>query len=198
MKLIVLAVLSLLSVAHAARVTGTIYDNRGLKASGSLILEWSGFTTAGGKVVAPGRRTTYVVNGAVDATLEETVGATPAGTAYRVTYRVFGYAGANVENWEVPAGSSALADVRRSYVALPVSGVAVSFSDAEVPGGLVNSSNVTFTLSASPSPAASLILVRNGVTMKRGEDYLLSGATVTFQPSAIPQTDDLLQAWYRY
>lgn len=196
-KLIVMLVV-LAASAFGAKVTGTIYDSRGLKASGSLIIEWGGFTAAGGKVVAPGRRTVYVVSGAVDVTLEETVGAAPSGTAYRVSYRVAGYAGANTEKWEVPEGTSTLASVRRPAGAVAVASGVPLFSDAEVPGGTLDGSNVTFILSASPSPAGSLILARNGVIQKRGEDYLLSGSTVTFQSLSIPQTGDLLQAWYRY
>lgn len=198
MRLIILALMALLPVANAARVTGTVYDSRGMKASGSLVIEWTGFTTAGGKVVAAGKRTVYVIAGAVDVTLEETVGSSPVGTAYRVTYRVAGYAGANRENWEVPSGTSTLSDVRRPYSTPPGAVVTASFADAEVPGGTIDGANVTFVLSASPSPAASLILSRNGVVLRRGVDYILSGGIVTFQPGAIPEDGDSLQAWYRY
>lgn len=182
----------------AARVTGDVYDARGARASGSIVIEWSGFTTSGGKVVAPGRRTVWVVSGVVDVTLDETVGASPAGTAYVVTYRVAGYAGAVVERWEVPPGVYTLASVRRPAGALPASGTTALFSDAETPGGLVNGENATFVLAASPNPVASLVLVRNGIVLRRTADYNLAGATITFVVGAIPQSGDLLQAWYRY
>ena len=195
---LLLLVAALAASASAARVTGTVYDARGVRASGSIVIEWSGFTTSGGKVVAPGRRTVWVVSGTVDVTLDETAGASPAGTAYLVTYRVAGYAGASVERWEVPLGVSSLASVRRPAGALPAAVTTALFVDAEVPGGLVNGANTTFVLSAAPNPVASLILVRNGVVLRRNIDYGLSGSTVTFLAGAIPQDGDLLQAWYRY
>jgi hypothetical protein len=73
----------------------------------------------------------------------------------------------------------------------------VTFVDAEVPGGTVDGSNTQFSLSQSPAPAASLILVRNGLIMQQSNDYTLTAGTVTFQSSATPQPGDVLQAWYR-
>ncbi len=72
-----------------------------------------------------------------------------------------------------------------------------SFSDAETPGGVVDGANSTFTLAAVPSPAASLLLFRNGMAMNPGSDYAASGSSVTFVAAAIPQPGDTLVAWYR-
>lgn len=48
------------------------------------------------------------------------------------------------------------------------------------PTGAVNGVNTTFTLPASPSPAASLEFRLNGQVLKAGgEDYTLVAATVT-------------------
>jgi hypothetical protein len=80
-------------------------------------------------------------------------------------------------------------------------GSGVNYSDAEVPGGLVNGVNATFTLAAAPSPAVSLLLHRNGLLQTAGIDYTLSGNTITFLTGAIPQstpTPDGLVAWYRH
>ncbi len=77
-------------------------------------------------------------------------------------------------------------------------GAAISFADGETPSGLVNGVNTVFNLNYSPSPAASLALFRNGILMKRGFDYTLSGATITFFTVATPQAGDLLTANYRY
>ncbi len=80
-------------------------------------------------------------------------------------------------------------------------GAGVNFSDAEVPGGLVNGTNPTFTLAAAPSPASSLQLNRNGLTLTAGIDYTLAGNTITFLTGAIPQSTpqpDGLVAWYRH
>lgn len=73
-----------------------------------------------------------------------------------------------------------------------------SFNDAEVPAGTVNGVNAVFALSATPNPAASLILIRNGLVQTAGVDFTLSGAAITFLAGAIPQTGDGLITWYRH
>ncbi|MGC2656621.1 MAG: hypothetical protein WA324_01495 [Bryobacteraceae bacterium] len=71
------------------------------------------------------------------------------------------------------------------------------FIDGETPGGTINGGNATFTLANAPSPATSLDLYRNGLVQSVGVDYRISGNTITFLPGSIPQTGDLLQAFYR-
>lgn len=77
-------------------------------------------------------------------------------------------------------------------------GLTPSFSDGETPSGAVNGSNAVFTLAFAPSPAASLELYLNGLRMESGQDYSLSGNTITFFLASTPQTGDLLLANYRY
>jgi hypothetical protein len=77
-------------------------------------------------------------------------------------------------------------------------GGAVGFVDAEVPAGLVNGTNPNFTLNFAPSPPSSLAFYRNGILMKAGADYLLTGSAVAFYTASIPQAGDLLLASYRY
>ena len=77
-------------------------------------------------------------------------------------------------------------------------GLLPSFADAETPGGAVDGINTTFTLNFSPSPAASLIVFRNGVLMKPGTDYSIIGAVITFFLGSVPQPGDALFASYRY
>jgi hypothetical protein len=77
-------------------------------------------------------------------------------------------------------------------------GVLTSFSDGETPAGVINGVNTTFTLNFAPSPPASLVLIRNGLVMKQGVDYSLSGVAITFLPGSVPQTGDGLLAGYRY
>jgi hypothetical protein len=66
----------------------------------------------------------------------------------------------------------------------------------ETPSGTINGSNATFTLANTPIPAASLLLYLNGLRLRLGVDYTLSGSTITM--IAIPQTGDNLVADYRY
>ncbi len=71
------------------------------------------------------------------------------------------------------------------------------FVDNEFPAGNANGSNLTFTLSQSPSPTLSLSLYRNGISLRQGVDYSLSGSTITFIAAATPQSGDILTAFYR-
>jgi hypothetical protein len=89
------------------------------------------------------------------------------------------------------------ADVLDASYRYGVNNAGVSFADGETPGGAVNGSNVTFTLAAPPNPASSLRLYRNGLAMKPGVDYNLSGVTVTFLSPSTPQSGDVLLAYYR-
>jgi len=73
-----------------------------------------------------------------------------------------------------------------------------SFSDNEVPAGLVNGVNTTFTLMYPPSPDSSLLLFRNGLRMTKGVDYSTSGNTLTFLTVSTPQAGDVISASYRY
>jgi len=72
-----------------------------------------------------------------------------------------------------------------------------AFVDEEVPAGVVNGANNTFTTSQTAAPQASLILYRNGVLQKPGQDYTASGNTITFLAGSIPQVGDTLLASYR-
>jgi hypothetical protein len=72
-------------------------------------------------------------------------------------------------------------------------------SFAEIPGGTINSVNITFTLAFAPNPQQSLQLFLNGLLQELNTDYSItgSGATITFI-AAPPQTGDILIAYYQY
>jgi hypothetical protein len=72
-----------------------------------------------------------------------------------------------------------------------------AFADAEMPGGIVDGANVSFTLASAPNPPSSLAVFRNGILQKAGQDYSLFNNTVQFVPAAAPQPGDTLLAWYR-
>jgi hypothetical protein len=71
-----------------------------------------------------------------------------------------------------------------------------TFVNGEIPNGALDGNNGTFTLANSPS-GLSLQLFRNGVLMAAGVDYSLTGSTVQFMSSAVPQASDKLVAHYR-
>jgi hypothetical protein len=71
------------------------------------------------------------------------------------------------------------------------------FVDGEIPTGTVDGVNTVFLLGNTPSPVASLSFYRNGLLMKAGSDFGLSGNQVTFASNALPQANDILIASYR-
>lgn len=79
----------------------------------------------------------------------------------------------------------------------PCGGSGPQFVDLELPGGVLDGANATFTLANTPNPATSLVLFRNGVVQNPGVDYTLNGSTVQFLAGAVPQPGDTLTAWYR-
>jgi hypothetical protein len=74
----------------------------------------------------------------------------------------------------------------------------VAFADQETVSGTIDGTNTAFTLVNSPNPVGGLILFRNGLAQMAGQDYTLSGNTISFVTAATPQPGDTLLAWYRY
>lgn len=60
----------------------------------------------------------------------------------------------------------------------------------ETPAGTINGTNAVFTLSFDPDGTENIF--KNGLLMKDGEDYTISGVTITFTPA--PLTGDVLIA----
>jgi hypothetical protein len=89
-----------------------------------------------------------------------------------------------------------LIDDRPDYSNVGGGGSTTLFSDAEIPSGTINGSNVTFTLQNAPDPALSLFFCRNGLVQLAGVDYSLSSNIITFTQA--PLTGDSLLGWYRY
>lgn len=65
---------------------------------------------------------------------------------------------------------------------------------AEVPSGLVNNSNLVYTLAHTPTYPANVIVVLDGVTQYYGVDYTVSGSTITFVTA--PVTSSTIFAYY--
>jgi hypothetical protein len=73
---------------------------------------------------------------------------------------------------------------------------AANFSGEEVPSGLINGVNVTYTLVRAPNPQTSLHLFQNGLRQQPGGDYTLSRNTITM--TSAPSPGDSLLADYRF
>ncbi len=67
---------------------------------------------------------------------------------------------------------------------------------AEIPAGAANGVNGTFTLKYAPSPLTSVFVYRNGLRQREGEDYRLTGKTLTFIATSVPQSGDTLAVDY--
>lgn len=73
-----------------------------------------------------------------------------------------------------------------------------NFVTREIPSGTINGSNATFTLANTPTAGTEEVFV-NGILQNvgAGNDYTITGATITFLSGAIPQTGDSVLVNYR-
>jgi hypothetical protein len=94
-------------------VSDTVYRADGTPASGTLVITWPAFVTAGGTAVAGGTtNVTLGANGALSVALVPNTGATPVGSYYVVVAQL-GPGEVRTEYWLVPTTSPAnLASVR--------------------------------------------------------------------------------------
>lgn len=76
-------------------------------------------------------------------------------------------------------------------------GTVPTFASAETPSGVIDGSNVDFTLANPPSPSQSLQLYLNGALQEAGGgDFTLSGSDITFVNP--PILGSVLIAYYMY
>jgi hypothetical protein len=80
-------------------------------------------------------------------------------------------------------------------------GLSISAIVGESPSGTINSSNTSFGLAIIPNPAASLMVFRNGLVLRQGVDYTLSGSAISMvsapQAASGSTAADWLYAIYR-
>src|SRR5579859_6105511 len=109
------------SPAHAGApatttVSDTVYRADGSPASGTLLITWNAFTAADGSAVAAGSMSVTLGNaGAFNAGLVPNAGANPAGTYYKVVYKLDDQT-TSTEFWSVPATSPVTIGAIRSLV----------------------------------------------------------------------------------
>lgn len=69
----------------------------------------------------------------------------------------------------------------------------------ETPSGLIDGANDTFTIARVANPREAMLLYKNGVLQKQGDDYNFSGAQILrFAAAAIPSAGDILLASYTF
>ncbi len=93
-------------------------------------------------------------------------------------------------------GSGVSTSYDGGMVTITIAGGGGNMVDDEVPTGLINGSNTAYTLSQTPSPAASLKVYQNGTKRTLTTDYTLSGSTLTFVVA--PESGDIITVDYRY
>lgn len=79
-------------------------------------------------------------------------------------------------------------------ITIPGGGTSFTIAKNEVPSGLINGSNVNFTLAHTPLNGIELVL--NGATLQPGTDYTLSGTTITF--AVPPAPGSIIICHYEY
>ena len=74
------------------------------------------------------------------------------------------------------------------------------FKSNEVPSGVIDGANAIFILVNTPVSNNSVTIQLNGLKMKQGagNDYTISGVTVTFEVGQIPQLGDNILADYTH
>jgi hypothetical protein len=184
-------------------IQDVLYKADGTRFNGMAIIEWKGFEAADQSQVPTQFVTVQIRSGNLRVQLVPTTNAS-SGAYYAVRYNSEGQV-QFTETWAVKPSSSPLRlrDVRVGRETAQPPGPIVQggsgpgFVDGEIPAGVVDGSNLVFTLADAPTPASSLALHRNGVMQKQGYDYTLSGNTVSFVGAAVPRSGDVLLASYR-
>lgn len=173
----------------------TVLNSDGTLFDGTIAVTWNG-PLPPGETESQLSATARVYNGALSLILVPNT----SGTTYQAVYTSTDGTKTWSETWQVPASTTplTLSEIRVTGTSGGgTDGESSAFVDAEVPAGTPNGTTTVFTLTKTPSPAASLEVYRNGVLQKQSVDYTLSGSSITFASGSIPQTSDLLQAFYR-
>ena len=66
----------------------------------------------------------------------------------------------------------------------------------ETAAGAINGVNRTFTLASTPTTTQVVQAFVNGVLMTAGQDYTLSGNTLTFGVASVPNSGDFVRVYY--
>jgi len=100
-------------------ITDTLFQADGTRASGTAMISWPAFTSPDNFPIAQGTLTTNIANGAISVQLVPTIGSTPAGASYTVSYFLTNSV-SYTEYWTIPAtGSATLTQVRTTPVPVP-------------------------------------------------------------------------------
>ena len=124
-----------------------------------------------------------VVGGATEKPTNASVGIELAGTTKAVVLSRLTTAQRNAltatEGMIIENVSTHTIDYYNGTVWVSLTAATSSTEAQEVPAGLINNSNVTFTLANTPISDASVKLYQDGLFLRQGVDYTLAGAVIT-------------------
>lgn len=141
-------------------VQDTVYHADGTTATGTILVTWPAFVTAGGKTVAAGNLTQNIGSGGqVSLNLAPNVGATPAGSYYTAVYHLDDGT-VSKEYWSVPNVPSTTVAAIRSLV-MPASVAVQTVSTSQINTLLgsylpINGGTLTGALQLQADPAAPM------------------------------------------
>jgi hypothetical protein len=157
-------------------VSDTVYSAEGTPATGTVLISWPAFTTAGGSSVPAGSTSVTIGTGGVlSVPLVPNAGSTPMGSYYTVVYHL-GDGSVTREYWVVPAGiaggsntvkisairstvlpaSVAMQTVSKAYVDQAIAAAATGFPQDSSPYVLKAGDTMTGPLTLPGDPASPL------------------------------------------
>jgi len=190
-----------LTVSSAATISGTNTGDQTITLTGDV----TGSGTGSFAATIANNAVTYakfqqvaglsVVGNTTNATAS--AGAITAGTDHQVLRRNgtgIGFGAINLASTNAVTGLLPVANIvtaNNGVVAI------ANYIVRSTPGGAVNGTNDTFTLATTPVNNTEMVFV-NGVLQNAGagNDYTISGTTITFLSGAIPQTGDIIRVTY--
>jgi len=196
-----LAMAANLTVSAAATVSGTNTGDQTITLTGDV----TGSGTGSFAATIANNAVTYakfqqvaalsVVGNATNAAAN--AGAITAGTDHQVLRRNgtgIGFGAINLASTNAVTGLLPVANIvtaNNGVVAI------ANYIVRSTPGGAVNGTNDTFTLATTPVSNTEMVFV-NGVLQNQGSgnDYTISGTTITFLSGAIPQSGDIVRVTY--
>ena len=179
--------LILVTVWMAAGQQTTIAASNLLGAGGKLAsgtvtaMPTATFVTPGGLRVPKAAVTAKIVNGRVTMSLWPNDSASVP-CRYTATWQIDGMA-PRTETWYVITSTAPLSLAAVVTAASAAADSGSAFVDGDIPLGLANGTNAIFFLARLPQAGESVILLRNGISLTQGYDFMLAGQTVTFSPA---------------
>jgi hypothetical protein len=184
-------------------VLDTVYSANGTPATGTVLVSWSAFTTAGGQTVPSGTTSATIgAGGVLTIALAPNSGSTPMGSYYTAVFHL-GDGTTSREYWVIPAtipggGSTTLAAIKNQVLPISVAMQTVSkqYVDdaiaAAVTGSPLDSS--PYVLTAGDTMTGPLVLPGDPVNTNQAADKHYVDTSVAAAGAGVGQKVSLLPA----